>query len=106
MGKLGNVSTALMLDEMIKRDSRIKNRLFDISCTLEKIELIAFNFSAKYNLDKIQLDKYEEQVFLNKRIQMGTELSILVDYILQIDGILKSIEKEEIYCSAPKEVSI
>ena len=105
MDKLKNINTALILDEMSKRDSRVKSKLYDASCALEKVKLIAFNFSQKYNLDSANLDRGGEVCFLRDRQNMNTEISILSDYILQIDKLINSIEDEDLYCDASKEVT-
>lgn len=105
MNKLKSINTALMLDEMKERDLRIKDKLYDASCALEKAKVIAFNFPSKYSLDEIHLDRAGELRFLRDRLKMHTELSILMDYILEIDKVVKSIEDEELYCGTSEEVT-
>lgn len=89
-----NASTNSLLDEIRKRNANINGKIFDASCALEKIKLIAYGFNEKYNLESGQIDDIGEKVFLERRLDMGTEMSVLSDYILKLDNIVKSLEME------------
>lgn len=92
MEKLKDVSTASIIEEMQKRDSRIKSDIYDAICILEKIKLIAYGFSNKYELGDTTFDKAQELMFLKNRRKMDTEMSVLTDYICELDTLINHID--------------
>lgn len=96
MEKLKDISTASILEEMRKRDSRIKSDIYDAICILEKIKLIAYGFSNKYGLGDVTLDKAEELMFLKNRRKMDTEMSVLTGYICELDTLINHIDNVQL----------
>lgn len=96
MEKLKDISTASILEEMRKRDSRIKSDIYDAICILEKIKLIAYGFSNKYGLGDTTLDKADELMFLKNRRKMDTEMSVLTDYICELDTLINHIDNVQL----------
>lgn len=96
MKKLKDISTASILEEMRKRDSRIKSDIYDAICILEKIKLIAYGFSNKYELGDTTFDKTQELMFLKNRRKMDTEMSVLTDYICELDTLINHIDNVQL----------
>lgn len=96
MKKLKDISTASILEEMRKRDSRIKSDIYDAICILEKIKLIAYGFSNKYELGDTTFDKAQELMFLKNRRKMDTEMSVLTDYICELDTLINHIDNVQL----------
>lgn len=96
MSEVKGASTISMLEEMRKRDCSIKEKIYDIMFIVEKIKLIVYGFSEKYDLNEVTLDENQRILFLNKRRYMGTEISILSDYVQKLDTMIESINDVEL----------
>lgn len=92
MEKMKDISTASMLEEIRKRNSGIKEDIYDAICILEKIKVIAYGFSDKYGLEDETLDRAKELVFLENRRKMDIEMSVLSDYICELDTLINHID--------------
>lgn len=92
MEKMKDISTASMLEEIRKRNLGIKEDIYDAICILEKIKVIAYGFSDKYGLEDGTLDRAKELVFLENRRKMDIEMSVLSDYICELDTLINHID--------------
>lgn len=96
MSEVKVASTISMMEEMRERDCSIKEKIYDIMFIVEKIKLIVYGFSEKYDLDEVTLDESQRISFLNKRRYMDTEISILSDYVQKLDTMIESINDVEL----------
>lgn len=91
MADIKNVSMISLMNELLERDNDTQDKLFDASCIMGKIKLIAYGFSEKYHLEDATLTDVQQMDYLNARCDMGTEVSILNDYIQRLDVLINSI---------------
>lgn len=91
MSDIQNASMITIMNEFLARDNDTQNKLFDASCIIDKIKLIAYGLSEKYHLDDATLTDVQQMDYLNARCDMGTDVSILNDYIQRLDVLINSI---------------
>lgn len=73
-----------------------QEKIYDIMFIVEKIKLIVYGFSEKYDLNEVTLDENQRIFFLSKRRYMDTEISILSDYVQKLDTMIESINDVEL----------
>lgn len=91
MSDIQNASMITIMNEFLARDNDTQEKLYDASCIMDKIKLIAYGFSEKYHLDDTTLTDVQQMDYLNARRDMETEVSILNDYIQRLDVLINSI---------------
>lgn len=91
MADIKNVSMISLMNELLERDNDTQGKLYDASCIMDKIKLIAYGFSDKYGLNDVDITEGQQRDFLNARSDMRIEISILSDYIQRLDNLIESI---------------